>query len=857
MLRSKLEALAASRQEGDNGQDVLCRSAALIDDTIADKFNCGQAAQQAGRSIAVVALGGYGRREFFLHSGINLLLLHDRQSEQLAQEAAEALLRPLRDEGLDVSHSVCGIEETIQCGLDDFLFQIALLDARLITGSSVLFDELRTQYARKILDGRRLDFVRKMDALQQERWRQFSDRAYLLEPHIKEGKGGLRDIQAMGWVAKGVFGLPDLAAIRSSGMLEAANWQPFESALSMLLRIRNRLHLLGRRKNDHLTFGCQQEVARAFEYQDTESISGVECFMRDVHSHLQTVAMVTDLFFEHVREVMGLTAVGSLPDQQLERGIVLRGGTVRLASVAELTARPLLLMRLFLQAGKTGAPLHHRTRQSVVSHLFLVDDRFRSSKRVAKTFFDLLTRVEPVFPVLEDMLATGLLTGYFPELAEMESPVRHDLYHLHVVDRHALRALDELNALRREEADVFAEVGQVEALFLAAFLRNVGAGHQSGRSAPGAEMAAGIGGRLHLSEESCAVLAFLLRHSLSAPESALRCDCSDRTSILRAAELIGDAERLAMLYLLAAADARGTEPSSGSGWRMSALAEWYAVLRTCFGPKRHPGQEDAAQKDSRLREQILARLDGQSVRMDVRSLPADYLHGFSMPTVLRHLRMHTEMAARLSQQILLFPEPGEKSWQVLIMGPDRIGLLAKLCGVLALHHLTIWSARVCTWPDGTVVDAFEAVSTVQRSFAEMNWQNVEQDINLAVNYRLDVGYQLHERGRPQQDGRGRRPAQAPVRKVVVDNQTSRQDTVIEVACPDHRDALYQLTQTLADNELSIRQARIAVDARQLTGVFFVQTEAGDKLVDAVMIDKVRMTLMHVTGEDMADAAEAT
>ncbi|WP_310600912.1 [protein-PII] uridylyltransferase [Desulfobulbus sp.] len=856
-LRTRQEALVESWREGLSGQEILRRSAALVDAYVADRFESAQAVRQAKGAIAVVALGGYGRQELYPYSDIDLLLLHDRRSRKSMQAVAEALLYPLWDEGFEVGHSVRGVKDAIQFALDDFHFRVSLLDARLIAGSSALFDELRAGYAQKVQDGRRLDFVRTMEVFKQERWRKFGSHAYLLEPHIKEGKGGLRDIQAMGWVAKGVFGLQDLDAIQSSGMLEAENRQAFEQAWSMLLKIRNRLHLLCRRKNDHLIFEYQQEVAQAFDYRDTEGMLGVEHFMRDLYSHLQTVSVVTDLFFEHVHEVLGLTA-GSASEQQLERGIVLRGGTVRLASLEEPTARPLLLMRLFLQAGRAGAPLHHRTRQSVAGHLSLVDERFRSSKRVAKAFFELLTQVEPIFPVLEAMLATGLLTRYLPEFAGVESLAQHDLYHLYTVDRHQLQTVTELKALQREQPELFAEAGQPEVLYLAALVHDIGKGRRADHSVLGAEMAAGIGARLHLDEEGCATLAFLVRHHLYLPENALRRDFSDRAFIRQAAELIGNIERLTMLYLLAIADSKATGPSAWSEWKASLLAELYLSLKACLGAECHLGgfgQEEEAQGVSWLREQILARLDGAPVRMNVQNLPADYLLSFSLPAVLHHLRVHAERAARLSQQVLLFPEAGERSWSLLIMGPDRLGLLAKFCGVLALHHLTVLSAQIFTWPDGTVVDTLEVTPALQRSFDEMDWQAVERDLNLAVNYRLDVGYQLHARGYLQLHG-ANRPVQQLERKVVVDNRTSPSYTIVEVYGGDNRGALYQLTQTLADFELSIHRARIATEVEQLIDIFYVKTGAGDKLTDGATIDRVRAALMQVIGEDTADAALA-
>jgi len=856
-LRLQQETLAQGGRQGLSGQEILHRCAALVDDFIINQFNSAPAVQAARGSIAVIALGGYGRREFFPYSDIDLLLLHDWWSKKSMQAVTEALLYPLWDEGFEVGHSVRGVKDAVQFALDDFHFQVALLDARLLAGSRELFDELRTRYTKKVFDGRRHEFARTMEAFKLERWRKYGSHTYLLEPHIKEGKGGLRDIQAMLWVAKGVFGLQDLDAIEASGMLETANRQAFENSWSMLTKIRNRLHLLCRRKNDHLIFELQQEMAEAFDYRDEGGILGVEHFMRDVYSHLQTISVVTDLFFEHVQEVLGLTA-GLTVEQQLERSIVIRGGTVRLAAVEDLAERPYLLMRLFLQAGRTELPLHHRTRQLVTSHLHLVDDHFRSSKRVAKIFLELLTQSDDIFAVMETMLSTGLLPRYIPEFAGVESLAQHDLYHLYTVDRHQLQTLAELTQLRRSKEDLFAETTEIEILYLAALLHDIGKGKQADHSALGAEMAAGIGRRLRLSESACDTLAFLVRYHLFLPENAMRRDFSDREFIRQAAELIGDTQRLTMLYLLTIADSKATGPSAWSDWKSSLLSELYLTLKACLGGDCHlePGErEDEEQGVAWLRQQILTRLDGQPTRIDIETLPADYLMSFSLDMVLQHLRTHGEQAARLQQQVLLFPEQRKRSWSLLIMGRDKVGLLAKFCGVLALHNLSVLSAQIFTWPDRTVVDVLEVVPATARSFEEQDWQAVERDLNLAINYRLDIGYQLYQKLQPQTYAPVRQVQQLE-RKVIIDNQTSQYYTLVDVYGGDSRGTLYQLTQTLADFGLTIHRAKIATEVEQLIDVFYVKTTADSKLTDPAAVEKVRMTLMHIIGAEEAEPETA-
>ena len=856
-LRPQQEALADAWRQGLSGQEILQRCAALVDDFIIDKYNTAQAVQKSRGKIAVIALGGYGRSELYPYSDIDLLLLHDWWSKKSMQAVVEALLYPLWDEGFEVGHSVRGVKDAIQFAQEDFHFQVALLDARLLAGSEELFQELKTRYFKKIFDGRRHQFVQTMETHIQERWQKYGSHTYLLEPHVKEGKGGLRDIQAMMWVAKGVFGLNDLAAIETSGMLEAGNRQALENAWSMLAKIRNRVHLLSRRKSDHLIFEFQEETASAFDYRDEGGLLGVEHFMRDVYSHLQTISMITDFFFEHVHEILGLTS-GANVEQQLERSIVVRGGTVRLTALEELHDRPYLLMRLFLQSGRTGLPLHHRTRQLVTANLDKVDDHFRRSKRVTRVFLELLTQSDKIFTVLETMLSTGLLTRFIPEFSGVESLAQHDLYHLYTVDRHQLQAVSELAALKEGYGDLFTELGSVDVLYLAALLHDIGKGKQADHSVLGAEMVGAIGERLRLTKEENDTLAFLIRHHLYLPENAMRRDFTDREFILQAAEMIGTIERLTMLYLLTIADSKATGPSAWSDWKSSLLSELYLSIKACLGADCHIEQMSQNDEDQGIRwlqDQIVTRLNGQPARIDISTLPADYLLSYSLESVLRHLAIHSDMGGRLKQQVKLFAEPGTRSWTLLIMGPDKVGLLAKFCGVLALHNLSVLSAQIFTWPDGTVVDTLEVIPATARSFEEQEWEKVERDLNLAINYRLDVGYQLHERTHPQ-SCRTPRQVQQLECKVIIDNETSQQYTIIEVYGGDNRSALYQLTQTLADFGLAIHRARIATEVEQLIDIFYVSTQSGGKLTDEATKDKVSMTLMRIIGAEEAQLEAA-
>lgn len=850
-LHAQQEALEELWQQGLSGHELLLRHTGLVDSFIIDHFQASSAVQKARGSIALVALGGYGRRELYPFSDVDLLLLHDRKARKYMQEVSESILYPLWDAGFDVGHSVRTVKDSVRFAGDDFIFQVSLLDARMLAGDEPLYLDLLKRYRKKVLDGHRHEFVRTMEKLRGQRRSKYGSHSYLLEPHIKEGKGGMRDIQAMLWTAKAIFGLDGLAAMEESGMLEPDERRDFEASWNMLARIRNRLHYISRRHNDQLIFEYQEEMAAAFGYEDRDGMLAVEHYMRHVYGHLQTIAVVTDLFFEHVHEVLGLTDKGK-GERELEKGIVVRSNTVRLAvTESELFERSHLLMRVFLQAARTGLSVHHRTRQMVTRSLQLVNEDFRTSRRIARVFVELLMQEKNPMGLLETMLETGLLPAYIPEFAGVESLAQHDLYHIYTVDRHQLQTVAELNGLRAEEADLFQSLSSPHLLYLAALLHDIGKGHHTDHSVLGADMIDGVGRRLGQSKEEKNCLAFLVRYHLFLPENALRRDLDDQEFIRQTAELINDMDRLTMLYLLTIADSKATGPSAWSSWKATLLMDLYLKVKACLDAGCTVDTDGLGEEQgvSWLREQVFDQLQpGEQVQMAVEELPADYLMSFTPEMVTRHLRMHRDQSSLLQQKVLLFPENRHGSWSLLMLSRDRQGLLAKLCGVLALHKLSVLAAQIFTWPDGTVVDVLDVLPVADSDFDEQDWQALENDLNLAVNYRLDIGLQLHNKlqavGR-----RVKRQVQQLEKKVVVDNETSRLYTIIEVYGGDRPGTLYQLTQTLSDFRLNIHRARIATEVEQLIDIFYVTTADGDKVDDNQLLKKIKQTLMNIIGDE--------
>ncbi len=844
-LRAQRETLEELWKKGLSGQALLLEQSRLADEFIIEHFHKAGDAKGA-ESVALIALGGYGRSELFPYSDIDLLILFREDAKEEMEKIANGVLYPLWDTGLDVGHGVRTIAECLDFAKEDFFFQVAMLDARLLVGSRQLFDELLANYKTEFIEGSRDAFVHAMKSFRSDRRKRYGSHSYLLEPNVKESKGGMRDIQAMLWTASFVFGLSGLDAIAEAGILLEEEKDSFLESWNMIARVRNRLHYISARKNDQLYFEQQEEVAAAFGYKSRKGVLGVEGFMRDLYGHLQVVAVTTDLFFDHVDDVLGFAGGVGAESREIEKGIVVRNERIHLvASEEDLVGRPYLLMRCFLASANSGLNLHHRTRKMISGHLDLVTDKLRCSVRMSKPFFEILESGDNSLAALECMLETGLLSAYIPEFGRIESLAQHDVYHIYTVDRHLLQAVADLGKAAETEKAVFQTIASPQVLYLATLLHDIGKGSGDDHSSIGAEMIGAVGERLGFDAAECACLAFVVQYHLFMPEVALRRDLNDEQFIKRCAETIGDAERLAMLYLIAVADAHATGPAAWSDWKGTLLYEMYLKVLPYL---QFQTVTDVAQQVDQgvdwLRERVSVLLvDRGASSFAVEDLPPDYLLSFTPEAVAEHVMAHEKNRTILQQKALVFPQKHQKQWSLLVMSRDRSGLLAKICGVLSLHNLSVLNAQIFTWKDGSAVDVLDVRSEDAAVYEEKDWQAVNDDLNLALNHRLGLGHRLYKK-LSSGLGRRKRPSGISEPRVVVDNEASDQYTIVEIYSTDSPGQLYRITQTLADFGINIYRAYIATEVEQLIDVFYVLDDQGEKVTEPSFIKELRDGILY-------------
>jgi [protein-PII] uridylyltransferase len=840
-LQARRLALDAYWQQGISGYALVRKHSDFIDHHLAGNFKKSVPAKDG---FALVALGGYGRQELYPFSDIDLMLLYDPAHKDELNSLVEAIFYPLWDTGLEVGHAVRTPEECMADAAEDFFFRVAMLDARLIAGSVSLFSQLTEMYKDAYIEGKRQEFLDDMLEQRVMRENQYGRHTYLLEPHIKESCGGFRDIQSMVWTAHVIFGLKDLAALHEAGLLSREELNRFEQAQDYLIRIRNRLHYVSGRKNDQLFFEHQEEMAQAFGFTNEKDMLAVEHFMREVYGHMQTISVITGLFFEHVEEVLG-GEDGPEAARILEPGIEVRHNKIHLSNTELIRSRPKLFMRLFYQSARKAKPLHFRTRKIITANLHLVDDKLRYSRRNAKLFLAILAASQP-FRVLEEMLDTGFLTTYIPELAKVESLAQHDVYHVFTVDRHLLQTIGELEKLKEEEAEeeasIYRVVSSPHILFLAGMLHDVGKGFGHGHADRGADLAHQIGERIGLEADELETLDFLVRNHLFLSHTAQRRDLEDEELVMRCARRVNTEENLAMLYLLTIADARATGPTVWNDWKAALLLELYLKLALLLARKDLSEQEQTRGAElgaQWIREKVSALLpDADKMNFDLFS--EDYLLSFPPEVIVQHVTLAKKLA---KQEFLFCHEESRDSWSILVMTKDRPGLLARIFGVLALQNLNVLAAKIFTWADGTAVDTIEVSSAIEETYDGHDWEAMESELHLAIYQRLGLEHRLSRKLAPMRS-RPQGVQQRLAAKVTIDNKASELYSVIEVFSEDRIGILYDITKTLSDFGISIYRARIGTKADQIVDVFYVLDHDGKKIEDPAFKNELQQGLLY-------------
>jgi len=816
--------------------------------------------QQQGIPFALVALGGYGRRELCLHSDIDILLLFETKVPVQAKTLIEETLFPLWDLGLDLGHGTRTIKDCLSIAKNDFEVLTSLLDARFIDGEYSLYLDLIEKLYKKVISKKARSLSQWLVGQDKKRLGTFGDSRYLLEPDLKEGIGGLRDYHHMLWLAKASFGPRETHDHVFRARLSYQEYQELQQHVNFLLDIRNHVHLLSHRRNDRLTFAYQEEIASRLGLRDHKASFAVEQFNGLVHATMAALKTLSHYFIaDLVSETKKIREIKKIHD--IPRGLSIEQGELGFDASRAILENPSLLMTIFELSARLGYPLSPEARRQAREFLYLVDDSFKESETTVSSFVRIVTQSNYTFETLSHMIDVGLLDSFIPEFGMIRNRVEFDAYHIYPVGIHSLYTVKYLKELSRKDdqllPNLIAEISHPERLFLAGLFHDIGK-YKRNHAHAGAVLTKRILKRFDYDKEGIDEICFLVRHHLLLAETATRRDLNDEKVMVQCGRIIGSVERLKMLYLLTWADSRATGPKAWNDWIANLIRDLvFKILHIL--ERGELASHDATRKvehiKSEVRKHVAAGTYNDDLEDSFEQMPPRYLLNTRPREIVRHLNMVHRLKIGLytienksedkEKEVFIFETRNDEvgnCWEITIVAKDRPGLFANMVGILTLNDISILSADIYTWRDGTAVDVLRTTNPLDGLFAQEKWVKVQEDLANALAGRLSLEPSIGDKKIPLNAAGLKKAVRSS--DVVVDNEASDFFTVIEVYAYDQAGLLYRITRTLFALDLDIHSARIATKVDQVVDVFYVRDLDGQKIEDDKMVKKIRRVLLQ-------------
>ncbi len=809
--------------------------------------------------IALLAVGGYGRGELHPRSDVDLLILLADAGHADPGEL-ETLVNGLWDLGLDIGHSVRTLEECVREAERDITVATNLMESRHLAGDAALHPRLEALTGPdKIWPSRR--FFQAKWREQQQRHHKFHDTAYKLEPNVKEGPGGLRDIQMIGWVSKRHFRARRLGDLVRHGFLTEQEYRDLKAGQDFLWRVRYALHKVAGRREDRLLFDLQKAVAERLGYRDQPLGDlpparlrdrpadgprlGVELFMKDYFRQVMTLSRLNEMLLQHYQEAI-LHPHGGDP-VPLNRRFQVRHGFLEARDETVFQRHPLALLELFLllQQHPHIQGVRAQTIRWMRANLHRIDNRFRADLGARTLFMEILRQPAGITAALRRMNRYGVLAAYIPAFAHVVGQAQFDLFHIYTVDEHSLFVVRNLRRFGVPEfarefplcTRVARRIPKPELLYLAGLFHDIGKGRGGDHSQIGAQEAADFCRRHDLSPYDTQLVAWLVQHHLLMSKTAQHEDISDPQVINRFATAVGDQVRLDYLYLLTVADMRATNPEIWNSWKDALLRQLYLDTRRAL----ERGLENPLDRQERIHEtqararRLLAEagLDEGAVQALWARLEDDYF-----------LHNAPEQVARHTRHILGAPRPGPVvrvdrgaevgGCEVFVHTPVRPDLFARLTLALERLGLDVQEARIHTSRDGQALD----------SFILADGPGLPDDEEIIARLRAAIdGPPPDARKLPRMRPRRLKAFHHPLEVSFVQDEAN-QRTLMSVTCTDRPGVLARVALALLECGADLHAAKIATFGERVEDVFFLSDRQGRPLYDPTAQDCLRARLAH-------------
>lgn len=871
-------AFAEAVRRGDSGVATARALSNSLDGLLGALFCASDAATRAaglpvkGR-LGLVAYGGYGRGTVGLYSDLDVLFLCDDPTDPRVAAIAEAMLYPLWDLKVDIGHAVRGVDETIKLARTDIRTATSLLDLRRVGGDAEIVKELLGASRRQVFEPALGEFLDALVADTETRHERFGGSLYLLEPDVKHGRGGLRDLDVAEWAGRAGWGVRTTEDLVRIGAVLPREVKAIEAAREMLWRVRNFLHVRAGRRQDRLTFSDQEDIAAELGFVDGVTL-GVEQFMQAYYRHARTVAQMAERMVERARPRKRRHRARTI---DLGDGTIVFDEAITFEKSERLADDPALALRLYRQVAKQKKPPYPYARDAIASQC--ADRAFRGrlmrSEEATQLFVSLLMCTDDV-PVrngslLGELHEVGILQAMVPEFEPLLGRVHHDVYHVYTVDVHTVLAVDRLRSLFRGEQTtglglacrLAADSTRHAALYVAVLLHAIGKAHGRDQDRRGAEIARGIAERFGLSAVDVDYVSFLVREQMTLYRFATQRDTYDAETTQEVARLVKSTEQLRDLYLVTVSILSTINPNAMTHWKSRLLEELYLnVVAILDGEgKFRETETGVAAIRAEARKQLEGEPGGAELEAFLEEMPDRYLLGHPVEVLARHARLARDRREQ-AVAVALARGPGDEITEVVVATKDRPGLLSDVAAVLAANRLGIMGAEIYTRACRSGLEAFD-VFLVAREWKGATAadrtleQNLTQDLVARLEGRV-TPEDLLARNRAKPSWAQRKSPDVPT-EVMVDNETSSRFTVVDVFTRDRLGLLHVISRTLFELGLSIALSKVNTEGQRVADVFYVQDEKGAKVRDEGRVRRIqealreRIDALHASAQEGAKA----
>jgi [protein-PII] uridylyltransferase len=819
----------------------------------------------ASERLALLAVGGYGRGEMAPFSDVDIAFLTPYKQTGWTEQVIESMLYTLWDLGLKVGHSSRSLDEMIRMAKGDLTIRTALLEARYVWGDEALYDEAAARFQAEVVADTARAFVAEKLAERDARHKRMGDSRYVVEPNLKEGKGGLRDLHTLFWIGKYIHRVRSVAELVDKGLLTEPELRQFQKAENFLWAVRCHLHMLTGRAEDRLTFDVQPEVARRMRYADRPGRSAVERFMQHYFLMSKHVGDLTGVFLAHLDDSMAakgrrFTLSGFMRSPRKLSGFVLDRGRLALPSDDWFQGDPVRLIEIFALADEHGLEVHPQAMRAANRDAKLIDSKVRNDARANALFLQVLTSKRDPETVLRWMNEATVFGRFVPDFGRVVAQMQFDMYHHYTVDEHSIRAIGLLARIEKGElrADhplttaITQQIVSRRVLYAAVLLHDIAKGRGGDHSILGADVAEKLCPRFGMSAAETETVAWLVRYHLLMSATAFKRDLSDYKTVMDFVESVQSPERLRLLLALTVVDIRAVGPGVWNGWKRQLLGDLYEaaedVLR--LGHK----QTGRADRIAAKQEALAAALDWDALRFEAyrTRMPESYWIAEPDDVLLRNAHHVAEAGDKpLAVSAEVYPARG--ATLVTVHTVDHPGLFYRLAGAIHLAGASIIDARIHTTRDGMALDNF----LVQDPFGRM-FDEAGQLTRLARSIEDTLANRAHldERLTARPLARTRADAFAIAPQVLIDNKASNRFTVIEVNARDRPALLAALAYALFQSKATIRSAHISTYGERAVDTFYVTDLLGGKIDSAARLKTLEKRLLEAASGAIQEAQRA-